>query len=85
MLENNIFNTLDYRRSSKYCENNIYRKITIETSTDREKMQIGESIHNQLKGNSDYINNNIIVNIDRTCAVEVFIFANCKDIPQIII
>lgn len=66
-------------------ENNLYRKITIETSTDREKMQIGESIHNQLKGNSDYMNNNIVVYIDRTCAVEVFIFANCKDIPQIII
>ena len=28
-------------------ENNIYRKITIETSTDREKMQIGESNNNK--------------------------------------
>lgn len=66
-------------------ENNIWKKITIETSTDREKMQIGESIRNQLKGNPDYINNNVIVFIDKTCVVEVLIFANCKDIPQLII
>lgn len=57
--------------------------IAIETSTNDEKMEIGQSIHNQLVGNQDYIHDRIILNIDGYERVELLIFEDCENVPKI--
>lgn len=59
--------------------------IQIEVPTDEEKMKIGEKIHEQLRGNQDYIDNNIILNVDEMGAVRLWVFNECENIPQITI
>ena len=61
------------------------KAIEIECSSNEEKMKVGELIHNQLKGNQDYIDNNIILNVDEDCKVIVIIFEECKEEPKILI
>ena len=61
------------------------KAIEIECSSNEEKMRVGESIHNQLVGNEDYINNNIILNIDEDCKVILVIFNECINEPEILI
>ena len=70
------------------CED-LKRVITI-VAEDEEAMQaIKESIHNQLVGNQDYIDNNIILNgsDDRNDRSEntvcVYIFQECEHIPKL--
>ena len=59
--------------------------ITIRTVDNKEQMRVGNSIHHQLMGNKDYIDNNIILNIDTDNEVNLYIFEECTDIPNIII
>ena len=59
--------------------------ITIRTVDDKEQMRVGNSIHHQLRGNKDYIDNNIILNIDTENEVNLYIFKECENIPDIII
>lgn len=67
-------------------DNKLFKKyIEIECSSNEEKVKIGELIHNQLKGNEDYINNNIILNIDEDSKVILVIFNECKEEPKILI
>ena len=63
----------------------LKKVITIECSDNNEKMAVGNLIHKQLRGNEDYINNNIILNIDTDNTVKLWIFKECKEIPQILI
>ena len=67
-------------------DNKAFKKaIEIECSSNEDKMMVGEAIHNQLVGNEDYINNNIILNIDEDCKVILVIFNECKNEPKILI
>ena len=59
--------------------------ITIRTVDDKEQMRVGNSIHHQLVGNKDYIDNNIIINIDTDNQVNLYIFKECENVPDIII
>ena len=68
-----------------YDNANLKIKITIETTTKDEQMEISNSMHNQLKGNEDYINNNIILNCNEENVTKLFIFNECKNVPKIII
>lgn len=63
-------------------EDKVIQKITIETSDDKEQLKIANFIHEQLVGNKDYINNNIVLNID-TDAIRLYIFEECTEIPTI--
>ena len=66
--------------------NKTFKKaIEIECSSNEEKMKVGELIHNQLVGNEDYINNNIVLNIDEDCKVILVMFNECKNEPKILI
>lgn len=47
--------------------------IIIYCESDELKRQIGEKIHNQLKGNPDYIENRIILNIDNLKVIHIWI------------
>ena len=49
-------------------------EITIKTRNDQERNQIGEKIHNVLKGNPDYVNNAIVLNIDRDKRVRLWVY-----------
>ena len=60
-------------------------KIVIETSTEKEQMAIGNHIHEQLRGNKDYIDNNIILNIDVENKIRLYVFKECKDVPPIVV
>lgn len=60
-------------------------EITITTKTNEEKMRIGTEIHNRLRGNSDYIDCNIILNIDENKVVRLFISENVKEIPDFLL
>lgn len=59
--------------------------VTIRTVDDKEQMRVGNSIHHQLVGNKDYVDNNIILNIDMDNEVNVYIFKECENVPAIII
>lgn len=59
--------------------------ITIRTTDEKEQMRVGNSIHEQLRGNKDYIDNNIILNIDVDNEVNLYIFKECKNVPDIVI
>lgn len=59
--------------------------VTIETADNDEKMRIGTDIHEQLRGNLSYINNDIILNVDEDCKVRLWIDKNCESIPDIIL
>ena len=47
--------------------------IIIYCESDELKRQIGEKIHNKLKGNPDYIENRIILNIDNLKTIHIWI------------
>ena len=46
-------------------ENEIKRMVIIKTQTKEEEFRIAEKIHNQLVGNSDYIESRICLNMSR--------------------
>lgn len=60
------------------------RVITIRTSTEQEKLEVGTKIHNQLVGNDDYINTRILLNMDgNENIVTLTIIEDAKSIPEI--
>ncbi len=60
------------------------RVITIRTSTEQEKLEVGTKIHNQLVGNDDYINTRILLNMDDDeNIVTLTIFEDSETIPEI--
>lgn len=62
------------------------RVITIRTSTEQEKLEVGTKIHNQLVGNDDYINTRILLNMDDDDnVVTLTIFEDSKTMPEITI
>lgn len=62
----------------------LIKEVTIKLHDDSQRGEILSSIHNQLVGNQDYIDNNIVLH-DSDCMVSLFIFSECKEIPKIII
>lgn len=63
----------------------IKMHIIIKVKNNEEKMAIGTKIHEQLRGNEDYVNNNIILNVDDPNMVDICIFEDCQHIPEITI
>ena len=59
--------------------------IIVKTVNEEEKMRLGKSIHEQLVGNKDYIDSNIILNIDNKNEVNLYVFNECENIPNITI
>lgn len=59
------------------------KEIVISTKTNEEKMIIGSDIHNQLRGNQDYIDNNIILNADDDCTIRISVFREAKTPTEI--
>ena len=58
--------------------------MCIVTRDEEECMRIGSSIHDQLVGNKDYIDSNILLNCtDYPCEVRLYIYEECKEIPKI--
>ena len=62
---------------------NLKMKVTIETTDEKEQMKIGNFIHDQLRGNQDYIDSNIVLNIETKNIIKLYVFKECKDIPTI--
>lgn len=58
-------------------------EMVIHTNCESEKMRIGSAIHEQLKGNQDYIDSRIILNVDDHCKVVLSIFDDATMIPVI--
>lgn len=69
----------------------LRRQITIKTSSQEEEFRIAEKIHEQLVGNQDYIDCNIVLNMsaDRRDGTEnevhVYIFNDSGSDPTITI
>lgn len=51
----------------------------------KKQLRIGNSIHEQLVGNKDYIDSNIILNIDEENIIKIYIFNECESVPNIIL
>ena len=60
-------------------------KVTIEIDDPDERLAIGTSIHEQLRGKQDYIDSNIVLDIFTNNTVELFIMSDCKELPKITI
>lgn len=61
----------------------MHIKITVDNET--EQMAISNAIHTQLAGNKDYIDSNIVLNIDTGNEVNIYVFDECKDVPTFVI
>lgn len=59
--------------------------ITIRTANEDEQMRIANSIHHQLVGNKDYVDSKIVLSIDVGDEVNLYIFNECENVPDIII
>lgn len=59
--------------------------IAIECETVEAKKELGQKIHEQLRGNQDYVDTNILLNIDEPLTVQLWFFKECKNIPEITI
>ena len=66
-------------------DNDFKMQIIIITKDNKEKRRIANLIHNQLVGNKDYINCNIILNDYYENEINLFIFNECENIPNIVI
>ena len=70
-------------------DNSIKKKIIIKTNSKEEEIKTLSEIHNQLVGNIDYIDNNIILNDSSTRndntenEIHLIIFNDCKTNPII--
>ena len=51
--------------------------IVIRCKDNNEKMKIGNYIHDRLRGNLDYIDNRIILNVDDPQTVHVWVYEDC--------
>lgn len=57
--------------------------IRIETISKDECMRIGTLIHDQLRGNKDYVDSNIVLNCtDSDNVVRLYIFKECENVPS---
>lgn len=63
--------------------NKLKLEIKIRTPNDAEKIMIGNHIHEQLRGNPDYINDRIVLNIEVENEVWLGIFEDCEHMPKI--
>lgn len=61
----------------------IKYEMVIYTKDNNEKVRIGAAIHNQLRGNPDYIDSNIILNIDEDCTVYLTVMNDCNNFPTV--
>lgn len=60
----------------------VIKEVIISCKDKNEAFTIGERLHEQLRGNKDYIENNIILNCtDYGNFIKLYIFEECKDIP----
>lgn len=66
-------------------EKDFKMHIIIITNDEKETMRIGNSIHHQLVGNKDYIDSNIVLNINNKNEINLYIFNECENIPDIVI
>lgn len=66
-------------------EKGLKEEITIVCKDEKEQMDLGNHIHHQLRGNADYINNNIILNIDTENTIKLYVYEECKERPTITI
>lgn len=69
-------------------ESKVRRLITIECVDNEDARKVAEDIHNQLVGNKDYIESNIMLSLDPwdlSNKVELYFFEECIDIPEITI
>lgn len=66
-------------------EEKLKKEIIITVKNEKEQMRIANSIHHQLVGNQDYIDSNIVLNIDENNTVRLYIFEECENEPDIIL
>ena len=66
-------------------DNDFKMHIIIITNDDKEKRRIANLIHNQLVGNKDYIKCNIILNDYYENEINLYIFNECENVPNIVI
>lgn len=60
------------------------REIIIKCASNEDKKALGNSIHEQLRGNPDYIDSRIVLNIDTDKVVNLVIFADAKPVDIVI-
>ena len=63
----------------------IKEEITIVCENEKEQERLGNHIHEQLRGNQDYIDSNIVLNIDTKNIIKLYVFEECKERPTITI
>lgn len=66
-------------------EQNVKMHIKITVKDDKEQSAIGNTIHEQLRDNPDYVEDRIVLNIDADNEVNLYVFDDCDEVPTIII
>ena len=57
--------------------------VEINCGSNEEKMALGSSIHEQLAGNPNYVENRIILNVDQDRKIKIWIDDDCTELPII--
>ena len=78
-------NTVSFMKERDIMDENLKMHITIRTADDKEQLRIANSIHHQLAGNKDYKDSNIVLYINTGNIVELHVFKDCENIPDIVI
>ena len=65
--------------------NNVMYEMSIRTRSNEYKRKVGTAIHEQLKGNKDYINSLLRLNIDEDCLISLTVMEDCKSFPKVVL
>lgn len=57
--------------------------LEINCGSNEEKMALGTSIHEQLVGNPNYIENRIVLNVDEDRKILIWVGDDCTELPII--
>lgn len=67
-------------------KDSVKMELVYVADSEEECMKVGTSIHKQLVGNQDYIDNNILLNCtEGDNIVRLYVFRECENIPKITI
>ena len=66
-------------------DEDLKMQIIIITNDNKEKRRIANSIHQQLVGNKDYIDCNIVLNDYYENEINLYISNECENVPDIVI
>ena len=65
--------------------NDVKREVIIKCPNKSEQFALGNSIHEQLRGNQDYIDSRIVLFLNEENQIIFTVFSDAAEVPSIVI